>query len=319
MRRFISIAVAGMALVLAAPASTATSTVQIKTHGVRAGHRDDQPERLGHLDEHRHEGSPGRGERRLVRVADPEAQARPTRHVSAVEGRSATTTASIPTLKGTVIVRGAPPVVTLAVSVPVVKFGTQVTLTRRRVQQEGRRDGHDRRQLPVRADHEAGRRDAADDERRRVHLQRDAAAQHDVPGPVEGRRKLGQRAGAADDQAAVRLASRATSTSTSRPASRSRDASSTCSASRSRSTWINVAPRCSSGQQSGRIMGMKFVRSMIPRGRWSIRIYMPATEMPRRLHRRVERHAAGRQALTYGGERGLLVRALVPSSERRPS
>jgi hypothetical protein len=27
-------------------------------------------------------------------------------------------------------------------------------------------------------------------------------------------------------------------------------------------------------------MGMKFVRSVIPRGRWSIRIYMPATEMP---------------------------------------
>jgi plastocyanin len=33
MRRFIPIAVAGMALVLAAPASTATSTVQIKATG----------------------------------------------------------------------------------------------------------------------------------------------------------------------------------------------------------------------------------------------------------------------------------------------
>ena len=33
MRRFIPIAVAGMALVLAAPASTATTTVQIKTTG----------------------------------------------------------------------------------------------------------------------------------------------------------------------------------------------------------------------------------------------------------------------------------------------
>jgi hypothetical protein len=27
-------------------------------------------------------------------------------------------------------------------------------------------------------------------------------------------------------------------------------------------------------------MGMKFVRSVIPRGRWSVRIYMPAAEMP---------------------------------------
>ena len=63
-------------------------------------------------------------------------------------------------------------------------------------------------------------------------------------------------------------------------------------------TWINVG-RLQLGQQSGRIMGMKYVRSVIPRGRWSIRIYMPASEMPRRLHRRVERHAARRQALTH--------------------
>jgi len=44
-------------------------------------------------------------------------------------------------------------------------------------------------------------------------------------------------------------------------------------------TWINLR-RLPLGQQSGRIMGMKFVRSVIPRGRWSIRIYMPASEMP---------------------------------------
>jgi len=44
-------------------------------------------------------------------------------------------------------------------------------------------------------------------------------------------------------------------------------------------TWINVR-KLQLGRQSGRIMGMRFVRSVIPRGRWSIRIYMPATEMP---------------------------------------
>jgi len=44
-------------------------------------------------------------------------------------------------------------------------------------------------------------------------------------------------------------------------------------------TWINVG-RLQLGQQSGRIMKMRFVRSVVPRGRWSIRIYMPATEMP---------------------------------------
>jgi hypothetical protein len=34
------------------------------------------------------------------------------------------------------------------------------------------------------------------------------------------------------------------------------------------------------GQKSGRIIGIRAVRKMIPRGRWSIRVYMPATEMP---------------------------------------
>jgi plastocyanin len=43
--------------------------------------------------------------------------------------------------------------------------------------------------------------------------------------------------------------------------------------------WINVR-KLQLGQKSGRIMGMRFVRSVIPRGRWSIRVYMPATEMP---------------------------------------
>ena len=44
-------------------------------------------------------------------------------------------------------------------------------------------------------------------------------------------------------------------------------------------TWINVR-KLQLGQKSGRIMSVKFVRRLIPRGRWSVRIYMPATEMP---------------------------------------
>jgi plastocyanin len=44
-------------------------------------------------------------------------------------------------------------------------------------------------------------------------------------------------------------------------------------------TWVNVR-RLQLGSQSGRIMAVKFVRSVIPRGRWSVRIFMPATEMP---------------------------------------
>jgi hypothetical protein len=44
-------------------------------------------------------------------------------------------------------------------------------------------------------------------------------------------------------------------------------------------TWVNLR-RLQLGSRSGRIMSLRFVRSVIPRGRWSIRIYMPAVEMP---------------------------------------
>ena len=44
-------------------------------------------------------------------------------------------------------------------------------------------------------------------------------------------------------------------------------------------TWVNLR-KLQLGQQSGRIIGVRAVRKMIPRGRWSIRVYMPAAEMP---------------------------------------
>jgi plastocyanin len=44
-------------------------------------------------------------------------------------------------------------------------------------------------------------------------------------------------------------------------------------------TWVNMA-RLQLGSKSGRILAVGAVRKMIPRGRWSVRIFMPATEMP---------------------------------------
>ena len=41
--------------------------------------------------------------------------------------------------------------------------------------------------------------------------------------------------------------------------------------------WVNVRP-LRLGAKSGRLMSLAFVRSVIPRGRWSIRILMPASE-----------------------------------------
>jgi plastocyanin len=44
-------------------------------------------------------------------------------------------------------------------------------------------------------------------------------------------------------------------------------------------TWVNLA-RLQLGTQSGRILAINAIRKMLPRGRWSVRIFMPATEMP---------------------------------------
>jgi hypothetical protein len=32
------------------------------------------------------------------------------------------------------------------------------------------------------------------------------------------------------------------------------------------------------GSKSGRIMSLAFVRASVPRGRWSVRVFMPASE-----------------------------------------
>src|SRR6266480_2441505 len=43
-------------------------------------------------------------------------------------------------------------------------------------------------------------------------------------------------------------------------------------------TWVNIRT-LTLGQKSGRLISVRFVRSLVPRGRWSIRVFMPATEM----------------------------------------
>jgi hypothetical protein len=42
--------------------------------------------------------------------------------------------------------------------------------------------------------------------------------------------------------------------------------------------WVNIRT-LALGSKSGRLISVKFVRSIIPRGRWSIRVFMPATQM----------------------------------------
>ena len=230
MRRFISIAVAGMALVLAAPASTATSTVQIKATGfvpATVTINQDDTVTWTNTDTKDHQVVANGGS-----FASP--ILKPTKtysHVFRGGGTFRYHDGLHPTLRGTVTVRGA------RAGGVAGRVGARREVRdagdaqRRREQQADRRDGHDRG-APLRADHQAGRRHAADHERRRVLLQRHAAAQHDLPGPVERSRELGHRPGAARRSSCRSFHGRAISTSTSRPASRSRAGSSICSASR---------------------------------------------------------------------------------------
>jgi plastocyanin len=44
-------------------------------------------------------------------------------------------------------------------------------------------------------------------------------------------------------------------------------------------TWVNVS-RLQLGPKAGRIVSLRWIRARTPRGRWSFRVYMPATEMP---------------------------------------
>jgi plastocyanin len=42
--------------------------------------------------------------------------------------------------------------------------------------------------------------------------------------------------------------------------------------------WVNIRA-LQLGSKSGRLISVRFVRSLVPRGRWSIRVFMPASEM----------------------------------------
>ena len=236
---------AGLALVLAAPASTATTTVQIKGHGVRAGHRDDQPGRHGHVDEHGHDRPPGRGERRLVRVADP--RRRQDVHATFRGGGTFRYHDGLhPTLKGTVVGRGRA-AAGVAGGVGARREVRRAGHAHRRgLEQAGRRDGHDRGSCPSGRPRSRSSRRC----RRRAAVRSRSTSTPQLNTTYQaqwkGGRELGRRAGAADDQAAVRrqvgllplLRDR-------RPVVRGH-ASSSCSASRSRRRGSTSAG-CSSG------------------------------------------------------------------------
>src|SRR5437867_9256214 len=128
MRRFIPIAVAGIALGLASPASTATSTVQIKSTGfvpatVTINQNDSVTWTNTDTKDHQVVANGGSFASGILKPG------KSYTHTFRSGGTFRYHDGLRPTLKGTVTVKGPPDQVTLATSAPVVKFGSQVTLT----------------------------------------------------------------------------------------------------------------------------------------------------------------------------------------------
>jgi plastocyanin len=276
MRRFIPIAVAGMALVLAAPASTATSAVQIKGTGfvpasVTINANDSITWTNTDTKDHQVVSNSGSFASAILK---------PGKSYSHSFGSGGTFhyhDGLHPSLKGTITVRGAPPVVSLAISAPVVKFGAQVTLTGtvnskktgETVTIAALPFGQTTKQVVATLQTTTGGAFSFNvtPQLNTTYQAQWKGAESSVGVQVQPTIKLPfvSRSGyfhfyvTAGESFAGRFVFLQRFTVA--------------------RTWINVR-RLQLGQQSGRIMGMKFVRSLIPRGRWSIRIYMPASEMP---------------------------------------
>lgn len=276
MRRFILMAVAGSALVLAAPASTATTTVQIRSTGfvpATVTINQDDSVTWTNTDKKNHQIVANGGS-----FASPIlTPGKSYTHAFGAGGTYRYHDGLYPSLKGTVTVRGASPVVSLAVSVPVVKFGTPVTLTGvvnskktgETVTLAALPFGQNTKQVVATLQTTSGGAFSftVTPQLNTTYQAQWKGAESSVVVQVQPTIKLPfvSRSGyfhfyvTAGESFAGRSVYLQRFTAT--------------------RTWINVR-KLTLGQQSGRIMGMKFVRSVVPRGRWSIRIYMPASEMP---------------------------------------
>ena len=276
MRRFVPIAVAGVALVLAAPASTATSTVQIKSTGfvpaaVTINQNDSVTWTNTDTKDHQVVANGGSFASAILKPG------KTYTHAFRAGGTFRYHDGLHPTLKGTITVRGAPPQVTLATSVPVVKFGTQVTLSGT-VSNKRAGETVTLTALPF---GQTTKQVIAT-----LQTIANGAFSFNVTPQVnttyQSQWKGSESSVAVQVQPLIKLPFVSHSgwfhfyvTAGESFAGRSVYLQRFTLL----HTWINVR-KLQLGQQSGRIMSLKFARSTVPRGRWSLRVYMPASEMP---------------------------------------
>ena len=276
MRRFIPHAVAALALVLAAPASAATSAVQIRSTGfapATVSINQNDSVKWTNTDTKNHQVVANNGSF----VSGILAPGKSFTHTFKSGGTFRYHDGLHPTLTGTVTVKGAPDQVTLAASAPVVKFGSQITLTGAVTSKKAGETvtivalpyGQTTKQVvaTLQTTTNGAFSFTLAPQINTSYQAQWKSLESSVTVQVQPLIKLPfvSRSGYFHFYvtASQSFAGRFVYLQRFTPAR----------------TWVNVR-KLQLGQKSGRIMSVRFVRRLVPRGRWSVRIYMPASEMP---------------------------------------
>jgi plastocyanin len=276
MRRLTTLTIMAVALVLAAPAASATTTVQIKKTGfapasVTINQGDSVIWRNADTANHQVVANGGQFASRILGPGQTYT------HTFNGGGTFRYHDGLHPTLKGTIVVRGAPPSVTLATSTPIVKYGTQITLTGAVSNKKANEtvtlvavpSGQTTKQVIATLQTATGGTfsfsvvpqigTTYQAQWRSSESSAVVQVQPLIKLPFVSRTGYFHFYVTAGESFAARYVFLQRFTLSHQ--------------------WVNVR-RLQLGSQSGRIMSLRFVRSVIPRGRWSIRIFMPASEMP---------------------------------------
>jgi plastocyanin len=276
MRRVIWIAFMTLALVLAAPASSATTTIQIKRTGfVPASVTINQDDSITwtNNDTIDHQVVANGGQFASAVLKPGKSYTRAFRSGGTFRYHDALH----PTLKGTVIVRGAPPQVSLVASAAVVKFGASVTLSGAVSTKKAGESitlvqlpyGQTTKQVVATLQTTTGGAFSFN-----VTPQVSTTYQAQWPNRSESSVTV-------QVQPMIKLPFVSKSgyfhfyvTAASSFAGRTVYLQRFTLAHQ----WVNIRA-LKLGAKSGRLMSVKFVRSIVPRGRWSIRVFMAASEM----------------------------------------
>jgi plastocyanin len=276
MRRVIWIAFMTLALVLAAPASSATTTIQIKRTGfVPASVTINQDDSITwtNNDTIDHQVVANGGQFASAVLKPGKSYTRAFRSGGTFRYHDALH----PTLKGTVIVRGAPPQVSLVASAAVVKFGASVTLSGAVSTKKVGESitlvqlpyGQTTKQVVATLQTTTGGAFSFN-----VTPQVSTTYQAQWPNRSESSVTV-------QVQPMIKLPFVSKSgyfhfyvTAASSFAGRTVYLQRFTLAHQ----WVNIRA-LKLGAKSGRLMSVKFVRSIVPRGRWSIRVFMAASEM----------------------------------------